>query len=194
MNSDQISSSMKYMDLTGLSPLQIIQNYEKLLFERENQIIQFKQQLNDSENNIDNTEKIIDSLRIETQKLIERKKDYEKLCEYNKKDRDALFNRLNNLIAENDKLKNKNIIEISANNELDKKEEPKINIVNKDNKIEEINKKEDSEFHSKSDTKLININNENKNLEKKGHRRHHEKKSRSRKLMSDKIVYDPVFQ
>ena len=44
-----IASSMKYIDLEGLTPLQIIHKYEELLFQRENIIQQLSNQLNDSQ-------------------------------------------------------------------------------------------------------------------------------------------------
>ena len=101
-----MSSSMKYINLEGLSVTQIIQKYEELLFQRENMINQLSIQLNEArEKYIDISDKI-NNLTSRHKELYENKLIIDKALNQQRTDKDLLFIKLNNLISENDKLKN----------------------------------------------------------------------------------------
>ena len=101
-----MSSSMKYINLEGLSVTQIIQKYEELLFQRENMINQLSIQLNEArEKYIDVSDKI-NNLTSRHKELYENKLIIDKALNQQRTDKDLLFIKLNNLISENDKLKN----------------------------------------------------------------------------------------
>lgn len=101
-----MNSSMKYINLEGLTPLQIIQKYEELLLQRENIIKQLSNQLNDSQQKYIEVSETIDLLTIKNKELNEKKLKLDKTLNQQRTDKDLLFIKLNNLISENDKLKN----------------------------------------------------------------------------------------
>ena len=68
-----ITSSMKYIDLEGLTPLQIIQKYEELLFQRENIIQQLSTQLNESQQKYFEVSDAIEQLTKRNKELNEEK-------------------------------------------------------------------------------------------------------------------------
>jgi hypothetical protein len=97
---------MKYINLEGLTPLQIIQKYEELLLQRENIIKQLSNQLNDSQQKYIEVSETIDLLTTKNKELNEKKLKLDKTLNQQRTDKDLLFIKLNNLISENDKLKN----------------------------------------------------------------------------------------
>ena len=101
-----MNSSMKYINLEGLTPLQIIQKYEELLLQRENIIKQLSNQLNDSQQKYIEVSETIDLLTTKNKELNEKKLKLDKTLNQQRTDKDLLFIKLNNLISENDKLKN----------------------------------------------------------------------------------------
>ena len=98
-----ITSSMKYIDLESLTPLQIIQKYEELLFQRENIIQQLSTQLNESQQKYFEVSDAIEQLTKRNKELNEEKLKCDKTLNQQRTDKDLLFIRLNNLITENDK-------------------------------------------------------------------------------------------
>jgi chromosome segregation ATPase len=102
----EMNSSMKYINLEGLTPLQIIQKYEELLLQRENIIKQLSNQLNDSQQKYIEVSETIDLLTTKNKELNEKKLKLDKTLNQQRTDKDLLFIKLNNLISENDKLKN----------------------------------------------------------------------------------------
>ena len=101
-----ITSSMKYIDLEGLSPLQIIKKYEELLLQRENIIQQLSNQLNESQQKYIEVSETIEVLSNKNKELNEIKLKCDKTLNQQRTDKDLLFIKLNNLISENDKLNN----------------------------------------------------------------------------------------
>ena len=101
-----ITSSMKYIDLEGFTPLQIIQKYEEMLFQRENIIQQLSNQLNDSQQKYIEVSETIETLANKNKELNEIKLKCDKTLNQQRTDKDLLFIKLNNLISENDKLTN----------------------------------------------------------------------------------------
>ena len=101
-----ITSSMKYIDLEGLTPLQIIQKYEELLFQRENIIQQLSTQLNESQQKYFEVSDAIEQLTKRNKELNEEKLKCDKTLNQQRTDKDLLFIKINNLITENDKLTN----------------------------------------------------------------------------------------
>jgi len=101
-----MNSSMKYINLEGLTPLQIIQKYEELLLQRENIIKLLSNQLNDSQQKYIEVSETIDLLTTKNKELNEEKLKLDKTLNQQRTDKDLLFIKLNNLISENDKLKN----------------------------------------------------------------------------------------
>ena len=101
-----ITSSMKYIDLEGLTPLQIIQKYEELLLQRENNIKLISAQLNDSQQKYFEVSEAIEQLTKRNKELNEEKLKCDKTLNQQRTDKDLLFIKLNNLISENDKLTN----------------------------------------------------------------------------------------
>ena len=101
-----MESSMKYINLEGLSPSQIIQKYEELLFQRDNILQQLSSQLNDSQQKYIEIYDTIESLTNKNKELNETKLKSDKILNQQRTDKDLLFIKLNNLISENDKLKN----------------------------------------------------------------------------------------
>ena len=101
-----MTSSMKYIDLEGLTPLQIIQKYEELLFQRENIIQQLSNQLNESQQKYIEVSETIETLSNKNKELNETKLKCDKTLNQQRTDKDLLFIKLNNLISENDKLTN----------------------------------------------------------------------------------------
>ena len=101
-----ITSSMKYIHLEGLTSLQIIQKYEELLFQRESIIAQLSTQLNDSQQKYLEISDTIEQLTKRNKELNEEKLKCDKILNQQRLDKDLLFIKLNNLISENDKLTN----------------------------------------------------------------------------------------
>ena len=101
-----MTSSMKYINLDGLTPLQIIQKYEELLLQRENIIKQLSNQLNDSQQKYIEVSETIEQLTNKNKELNDTKLKCDKTLNQHRTDKDLLFIKLNNLISENDKLTN----------------------------------------------------------------------------------------
>ena len=100
-----ITSSMKYIDLQGLKPREIILKYEEMLYQRENTIKEITDQLTDSQQKLLGVNDKYQQLLTKNKELIESKSKYEKILNQQRTDKDLLFIKLNNLISENDKLK-----------------------------------------------------------------------------------------
>ena len=149
-----MTSSMKYINLEGLTPLQIIQKYEELLLQRENIIQQLSIQLNDSQQKYIEISETIEILSNKNKELSETKLKCDKTLNQQRTDKDLLFIKLNNLISENDKLTNL----ISG-----KKEDiqPTLNI----NKKQEKNKYKEKETNKK-ENQIKNNNNMRLELKK----------------------------
>ena len=138
-----MTSSMKYINLEGLTPLQIIQKYEELLLQRENIIQQLSIQLNDSQQKYIEISETIELLSNKNKELNETKLKCDKTLNQQRTDKDLLFIKLNNLISENDKLKyllqgKKETKETSPaqkekdkNNDIHKREKKKLLIITK---------------------------------------------------------------
>ena len=101
-----MTSTMKYINLEGLSASQIIQKYEELLFNRENLLAQLSTQLNEGQAKYIEISDTLDILTNKNKELNEIKIKYDKTLNQQRTDKDLLFIKLNNLITENDKLKN----------------------------------------------------------------------------------------
>ena len=179
-----ITSSMKYIDLEGLTPLQIIQKYEELLFQRENIIQQLSNQLNDSQQKYIEVSETIEILSNKNKELNETKLKCDKTLNQQRTDKDLLFIKLNNLISENDKLTNlitgkkepkinsqpeynTNIKKIEKNKYKEKEKEK--DIIKKENQINNNNnmKLELKKEEIKTNQPKININKNNKEEIKK---------------------------
>ena len=189
-----MESSMKYINLEGLSPSQIIQKYEELLFQRDNILQQLSSQLNDSQQKYIEIYDTIESLTNKNKELNETKLKSDKILNQQRTDKDLLFIKLNNLITENDKLTNlikgkkeakpskSPIMNIPKKKEKDKIKENKNNIrieINKHNnqkiaiiKKEEIKKEEIKKEIIKNDNNHENDNKkeENKNIDKENNK------------------------
>ena len=147
-----VTSTMKYINLDGLSTAQIIQKYDELLFQRENIINQLSIQLNESQGKYIEVSERINSLTSRNKELNENKIKCDKALNQQRTDKDLLFIKLNNLMNENDKLKNiisgkkEFIPQLITNNIKEKNSEPKK--IKKENKTlyeslkPEINNKE----------------------------------------------------
>ena len=170
-----MNSSMRYIDLEGLSPSQIIQKYEELLFQRENILKSLSNQLNESQAKYIEVSETIEQLSNRNKELNEMKLKCDKTLKQQRTDKDLLFIKLNNLISENDKLTNppkeKKLpkpsnppIPITKKKEKDSKD----NIINNSNNLrlelkrEEINKeptpKKEKEINKKEAIKIQNDN------------------------------------
>ena len=185
-----VTSTMKYINLDGLSTAQIIQKYDELLFQRENIINQLSIQLNESQGKYIEVSEKINSLTSRNKELNENKIKCDKALNQQRTDKDLLFIKLNNLISENDKLKNiiqnggkeikqhhvsNNIKEKNNENKTHKKENknlyenlkseiPKENNFNKKNNNIDINKNKINNFKKNELIKeKTNLNNDNKN-------------------------------
>ena len=167
-----MTSTMKYINLEGLSTTQIIQKYEELLFQREKILNQLSVQLNESQEKYIEVSDTIDLLTSRNKELNENKLKCDKALNQQRTDKDLLFIKLNNLIAENDKLKN-----IITNG--GKEVKPNLinnNIKDKNNDIKK-NKKENKNLYeslkpelTKENKNIIINNNQNKiniNINKK---------------------------
>ena len=176
-----MTSSMKYIDLEGLTPLQIIQKYEELLLQRESMIQLLKTQLNDSQQKYNEISETIEKLSKRNKELNEEKLKCDKTLNQQRIDKDLLFIKLNNLISENDKLTNviqgkkdsKPPVPSSSgthqkkdkNKDANKKTNNTNNIINNNNLRLEL-KKEEKDPNKKEDTNVDN-NIVNKNEEKR---------------------------
>ena len=160
-----VTSTMKYINLEGLSTAQIIQKYDELLFQRENIINQLSIQLNESQGKYIEISEKINSLTSRNKELNENKIKCDKALNQQRTDKDLLFIKLNNLMNENDKLKNI----ISGKKEFIP-QQINSNIKEKNNEIKKI-KKENKLYESlKPDINIKeqkNNNNINNNIIKK---------------------------
>jgi len=172
-----MNSSMKYINLEGLTPLQIIQKYEELLLQRENIIKLLSNQLNDSQQKYIEVSETIDLLTTKNKELNEEKLKLDKTLNQQRTDKDLLFIKLNNLISENDKLKNliqgKKEIKVPspAQKEKDKnkdihKRENKNSINNNESKNIRLELKKEETINTK-DNKAPKDFNENKKEDNK---------------------------
>ena len=173
----EMNSSMKYINLEGLTPLQIIQKYEELLLQRENIIKLLSNQLNDSQQKYIEVSETIDLLTTKNKELNEEKLKLDKTLNQQRTDKDLLFIKLNNLISENDKLKNliqgKKEIKVPspAQKEKDKnkdihKRENKNSINNNESKNIRLELKKEETINTK-DNKAPKDFNENKKEDNK---------------------------
>ena len=127
MNTNTTSTiTMKYINLDGLSTSQIIQKYEEILFKKENILNQLSIQLNESQEKYIEISDKIDLLTSRNKELNENKLKVDKALNQQRTDKDLLFIKLNNLITENDKLKNiisgkKEVKPIQNNNDIKEK-------------------------------------------------------------------------
>ena len=158
-----MTSTMKYINLEGLSTSQIIQKYEELLYQREKIINQLSIQLNESQEKYIEISDTINLLTNRYKELNDNKLKCDKALNQQRTDKDLLFIKLTNLIAENDKLKN--IIQ-NGGKEVKPKE---IIINNKDKNIDvKKNKKENKSLYENLKPEITkenmnkNINNLNK--------------------------------
>ena len=187
----EMNSSMKYINLEGLTPLQIIQKYEELLLQRENIIKLLSNQLNDSQQKYIEVSETIDLLTTKNKELNEEKLKLDKTLNQQRTDKDILFIKLNNLISENDKLKNliqgkkENKVPSPAQKEKDKnkdthKRENKNTINNNESKnIRLVLKKE--ETITTKDNKAQKDLNENKKEDNKDNNKNDNKEKEKEK-------------
>ena len=159
-----MTSTMKYINLEGLSTSQIIQKYEELLYQREKIINQLSVQLNESQEKYIEISDTINLLTNRYKELNDNKLKCDKALNQQRTDKDLLFIKLTNLIAENDKLKN--IIQ-NGGKEVKPKE---IIINNKDKNIDvKKNKKENKSLYEnlKPEITKDNMNKNNNYLNKR---------------------------
>ena len=103
----QISSSMKYINLEGLSKEQIIDKYEQLLFQREKHYKELVLQMGETNQKYIEVQDKVDELSAVNESL---KKDIDKtdkLIEQEQISKDIWFIKLNNLIKDYDNMKEK---------------------------------------------------------------------------------------
>ena len=190
-----ITSSMKYIDLEGLSSLQIIQKYEELLFQRENIIQQLSNQLNDSQQKYIEISETIEILTNRNKELNEAKLKCDKTLNQQRTDKDLLFIKLNNLISENDKLTNiitgkkeekPNIVKKADKNKHKEKEIKKENPINNNMRLEL--KKEEIKINPKkiNMSKKDEIKNDIKNNINENNNSVEEKKEKDKKGKEEK--------
>ena len=171
-----ITSSMKYIDLQGLKPREIILKYEEMLYQRENQIKEITDQLTDSQQKLLEVNDKYQQLFTKNKELIETKSKYEKTLNQQRTDKDLLFIKLNNLISENDKLKSY----ISGNTSglkppAQQQQNPNIKKENKQNNIHNLNKKIEDNKININENLIINDLKE-KNIEKEKDKKEEDKK------------------
>ena len=160
-----VTSTMKYINLDGLSTAQIIQKYDELLFQRENIINQLSIQLNESQGKYIEVSEKINSLTSRNKELNENKIKCDKALNQQRTDKDLLFIKLNNLMNENDKLKNiisgkKEFIPQQINNNI-KEKNPETKKLKKENKLYESLKPENNNKELKNNININNIKNNN---------------------------------
>ena len=162
-----VTSSMKYINLDGLTTAQIIQKYDELLFQRENILNQLSIQLNESQEKYIEVSEKINLLTNRNKELNENKIKCDKALKKQRTDKDLLFIKLNNLMNENDKLKNiisgkKEFIpqQINANNNKEKNNE--IKKIKKDKTLYESLK---PEINKEQKNNVILNNNKNNNID-----------------------------
>ena len=147
-----MNSTMKYINLEGLSSSQIIQKYEELLFQREKILNQLSIQLNEAQEKYIEVSDKIDILTNRNKELNENKLKCDKALKQQRTDKDLLFIKLNNLITENDKLKN---IIINGGKEVKPPQ-----IINNENKK---NKRESKNLYESLKPELVKENKHNMN-------------------------------
>ena len=192
----KLNSSLQFFDFSNMSPQEIVDKYEETLFKRENQIKELSSAIG----------AINEKLEIECEKnktLEQELKNKEALLIKEIKNKDIIFEQMNSLISENEKLK----MMIKENQLNEKKEnnfkntENGISNVNtlENKKIEIIKEKENNSLNKEEVEKLNgenkneenkNLNNENKKEEKKENKeliRSEEKKEENKLEISEKI-------
>ena len=174
-----ITSSMKYINLEGLTPLQIIQKYEELLFQRESIIAQLSTQLNDSQQKYLEISDTIEQLTNRNKELNEEKLKCDKILNQQRIDKDLLFIKLNNLISENDKLTN-----IIQGKKDSKQATPSSSItLQKKDKNKDINKKQNITTSNNNNNSLrLELKKEDTKNEKNENNKIEEKKKKDEKL------------
>ena len=102
---ENLTSSLKYYNFDGMTKQQIIEKYENLLFEREKQIGIISLQMGNVHEKLMNLNEELEILQIKKNQKDENV--IEKQTELNQvlREKDHIFNKLNNLIEENDKFK-----------------------------------------------------------------------------------------
>ena len=100
---ENLTSSLKYYNFEGMTKKQIIEKYENLLFEREKQIGIISLQMGNVHEKLMNLNEELEILQIKKNEKDE--KVIEKQSELNQvlREKDHIFNKLNNLIEENKK-------------------------------------------------------------------------------------------
>ena len=169
-----LNSSMKYFSFDGMSKSQIIDKYEELLFQRENQITDISLQLgNLHTKNQELTNKIKNILSLK-KNYDERIITAEKKINNERNNKEIMYIKLNNLMKENDnleKVKNGEFkFEEKKNKKKKKKDEQGNKIFSKSDMeikpiglyLKDLNKEEEKMDKSKT---LINLNeNSNNNI------------------------------
>ena len=169
-----LNSSMKYFSFDGMSKSQIIDKYEELLFQRENQITDISLQLgNLHTKNQELTNKINNILSLK-KNYDERIITAEKKINNERNNKEIMYIKLNNLMKENDnleKVKNGEFkFEEKKNKKKKKKDEQGNKIFSKSDMeikpiglyLKDLNKEEEKMDKSKT---LINLNEDsNKNI------------------------------
>ena len=167
-----LNSSMKYFSFDGMSKSQIIDKYEELLFQRENQITDISLQLgNLHTKNQELTNKINNILSLK-KNYDERIITAEKKINNERNNKEIMYIKLNNLMKENDnleKVKNGEFkFEEKKNKKKKKKDEQGNKIFSKSDMeikpigtyLKELNKEEEKMDKSKT---LINLNDKDSN-------------------------------
>ena len=167
-----LNSSMKYFSFDGMSKSQIIDKYEELLFQRENQITDISLQLgNLHTKNQELTNKIKNILSLK-KNYDERIITAEKKINNERNNKEIMYIKLNNLMKENDnleKVKNGEFkFEEKKNKKKKKKDEQGNKIFSKSDMeikpiglyLKDLNKEEEKMDKSKT---LINLNDKDSN-------------------------------
>ena len=167
-----LNSSMKYFSFDGMSKSQIIDKYEELLFQRENQITDISLQLgNLHTKNQELTNKINNILSLK-KNYDERIITAEKKINNERNNKEIMYIKLNNLMKENDnleKVKNGEFkFEEKKNKKKKKKDEQGNKIFSKSDMeikpiglyLKDLNKEEEKMDKSKT---LINLNDKDSN-------------------------------
>ena len=172
-----ITSSMKYIHLEGLTSLQIIQKYEELLFQRESIIAQLSTQLNDSQQKYLEISDTIEQLTKRNKELNEEKLKCDKILNQQRLDKDLLFIKLNNLISENDKLTNI----IQGKKDSRQATPSSSSTLQKKDKNKDINKKQNITTTNNNNSLRLELKKEDTKIEKSENNKKEEKQKKDEK-------------
>lgn len=199
----QIGSSMKYINLEGLSKEQIIDKYEQLLFQREKHYKELVLQMGETNQKYIEVQDKVDELSEINESL---KKDIDKtdkLIEQEQISKDIWFIKLNNLIKDYDNMKEKINHRENRNLRGDKDKRRTLSVDTIEDRSQFIRNKTMNlvGLNNKLSIDIMNIESTKTTAKKKvkKHKKENGKMSlnttkKAKKLASENINYDPVFK